>query len=73
MVFADLAKDPGVADGMAADHDASGSGEVEDGAGFGGRGDVAVGKYRAVEALHGAFDEVVVYLAAVHFLDGAAV
>lgn len=73
MVFADLAEDPGVADGVAADHDAGGSGVVEDLAGFGGGGDVAVGEEGAVDSFGGAFDEVVVDFGAVHFLDGAAV
>lgn len=73
LVFADLAEDPGVANGVASDHDAGGSGVVEDLAGFGGGGDVAVGEQGAVDAFGGAFDEVVVDLGAVHFLDGATV
>ncbi len=69
----DLAKDPGVADGMAADHDASGAGVVEDVAGLFSAEDIAVGEHGAGKGADGPADKVVVDLAPITFLDGAAV
>lgn len=72
-VLADLGEQPGVTDGAAADHEAEGAGGLEDGVGFGGGADVAIGEDGAGEGLGGLADEFVAHWGAVHFVDGAAV
>src|ERR1035437_3309895 len=72
-LLAALAEDPRIADGMAADHDAGGARLGEDRGGAGGRGDVAVGEDGAADMADGPGDGVVMHLAAIHLLHGAAV
>jgi len=72
-LFAALTEDPRVSDGVASDHDARGAGRGDDGGGFGGGGDVAVGEHGAADAGDGVGDGVVVNFAAIHLFHGAAV
>ena len=72
-LLAALAEDPRIADRVAADHDAGGARLGEDRGSARSGEDVAVGEDGAADTFDGAGDEIVVDLAAIHFLHGAAV
>ena len=71
--LADLAKEPGIADDAAADHEPARAGEREDFEGFVGGIDVAVREHRARYRGDSSRDEIVTGRAAIHFFHGPRV